>query len=166
MNKLYRLPLALALLVPVAAVAGHKGDHKEEACTMQVQTCLDMMVTKLKTTGYIGVELDDEKAKTGAMVVTKVMPGTPAEKSGIQPGDELYAIDGVRFAKETHEAMSKIKVPGKEVTCTVKRKGVSHDLKMTLVPMPADVMAKYIGEHMMQHAKKEDATATATIKKN
>jgi C-terminal processing protease CtpA/Prc len=154
MNKSFKLPLAIVLLAPWAALAG--GD---KPCTEPVQTCLDGMVTKLKTTGYIGVELDDTKVKT-VMLVTKVMAGTPAEKAGIKEGDELYAIDGIRFSYEHNEAMNKIKVPGKEVTVTIKRKGASQDLKMTLGSMPADVMAKYIGEHMMHHTK-EYQTATA-----
>jgi predicted metalloprotease with PDZ domain len=144
----------MVLLLPFAALAG--GD---KPCDMPVQNCLDTMVTKLKNSGYIGVELDDTKVKT-AMIVTKVMTGTPAEKAGIKEGDELVAIDGIRFSFEHNEAMNKIKVPGKEVTVTIKRKGAPLDLKMTLVPMPADVMAKYIGEHMMYHTK-EYATATA-----
>lgn len=160
MRKLSKLSLAFMLLLPLSAFAG---GSKGEPCKEKVQTCLDNMITKLKSTGYIGVELDDEKVKT-AMMVTKVMPGSPAEQGGIQVGDELYAIDGVRFSFEHNEAMNKIKVPGKAVTVTIKRGGVSKDLKMTLIPMPADVMAKYIGEHMMHHATEQSATAAATKK--
>jgi C-terminal processing protease CtpA/Prc len=153
-----QLVLALGLaLLPATAFAGHGG----EPCKQPVQACLDVMVSKLKTTGFIGVELDDNKAMKGSMIVTKVVPGTPAEKAGIQEGDELVAIDGVLFSKDQDEKMSKVKVPGREVTCTVKRKGTSHELKMTLVPMPADMMAKYIGEHMMTHAKKDETAAAA-----
>lgn len=155
MRNTFKLALTISLLLPYTALAG-----SGEPCTQTVQTCLDTMVSKLKSTGYVGVELDDTKVKT-AMMVTKVMAGSPAEKAGIKEGDELYAIEGIRFSYEHNEAMNKIKVPGKEVTVTIKRKGANLDLKMTLVPMPADVLAKYIGEHMMHHAKEAASTATA-----
>ena len=146
-NPIIRGVLALALLTPLTA---YGGDHKK--CTLKVDDCLNAMVTKLKSTGFIGVEL--EESKKGALVITKIVPGAPAEKAGIQVGDELMALNGIPFSKESHHKMEKVKKPGKEVTCTIKRNGANKDIRLTLVPMPADLMAKYIGEHMMSHAKK------------
>ena len=140
------LPLSL---VAASAVAG---DSKE--CSVPVQDCLNTMVTKLKATGFIGVELDVDEA-TQVLKVSKVVPGSPAEGAGIRVGDELYALNGIRFAKENEAAIEKVKLPGKEVTCTIKRDGADRSFKVTLVPMPADLMAKYIGEHMLLHAQKD-----------
>lgn len=148
------LTTATLLLLPAAAFAGDS--HK---CDEPVQTCLDTMVKELKTTGFIGVELDDEKGPQH-LVVTKVVPKTAAEEAGIEAGDVLVALDGLAFGKANREAMSKIKVPGQKVTCTIRRDGKKMDLPLTLRPMPADVMAKYIGDHMMKHATlPKDATA-------
>jgi C-terminal processing protease CtpA/Prc len=145
--------LAISLLA-LPAMAG--SDCEKCSCDEPVSECLNTMVTKLKTSGFIGVELDEDKA-TKALTVTNVIPGSPAETAGIRAGDELYALNGIRFKDQNHEAMSKVKVPGNEVTCTIKRNGASKEIQMTLVPMPADLMAKYIGEHMMAHAKQTDA---------
>ena len=145
----------ILLTLALPAFAGGKG----KKCKLAVHDCLNGMVEKLKATGFIGVELDSE-AKDGALIVTKVIEGSPADKAGLQAGDELYALDGIKFNDEkAKEAMRKVKVPGKTVTCTVKRNGANRKFKLTLVPMPADVMAKYIGEHMIEHASPETKIA-------
>lgn len=145
MKKLLTIP-ALVLIFAMPALAG---DH---SCDTPVEECLNTMVMKLKSSGFIGVEIEPDKA-TGTLTVSAVIPGSPAEKAGIQDGDILYALNGIRFSKENDEAISRVKVPGKEVNCTIKRNGEDKTFKLTLAPMPADLMAKYIGEHMMYHAK-------------
>ncbi|MDJ0763526.1 MAG: PDZ domain-containing protein [Myxococcota bacterium] len=147
------IAVVVGLMLAPPVLAGDK--HKHKKCDQPVQDCLNGMVEKLKTTGFIGVELDDgKKGKKGeALIVTKVIPGSPAEKAGIAVGDELYALNGIKFDKKNHEAMAKVKKPGKTVTCTIKRNGANRKFKLTLAPMPADLLAKYIGEHMMDHAK-------------
>lgn len=145
--KKHILLTALLVLAPAAVLAGD--EHK---CTAPVQDCLNEMVSKLKQTGFIGVDLDDSKGPDH-LVVTEVFPGTAAEQAGIKKGDILVGLDGITFTKENGAKMAKIKVPGKKVTCTIKREGKKIELPVTLTPMPADLMAKYIGDHMMSHAK-------------
>jgi C-terminal processing protease CtpA/Prc len=158
MKKTVIVTLSLALWMPLSVLAG--GHHKGEKCDKPIQECLNSMIAELKSTGFIGVEIDTDK-ETGTFKVTKIIEGTPAEKAGIQVGDVLFAIDGIKFTKKNHEAIRKVKKPGKQVTCTIKRDGANRELKMTLVPMPADLMAKYIGEHMMLHATQEGVAAKA-----
>jgi hypothetical protein len=50
------------------------------------------------------------------------------------------------------KVVNRVKVPGNEVTCSIKRGGHDKSLKLTPVPMPADLIAKYVSEHMMEHA--------------
>ena len=48
--------------------------------------------------------------QNGQLVIIAPMPGSPAEKSGIRPGDEILAIDGGSTAQVTlMEAVSKIR---------------------------------------------------------
>lgn len=150
--------IVIAAAVALLAAPANAGEHGK-SCDKPVQSCLDGMITKLKTSGFIGLELDKDEA-TKRLTVTSVIAGSPAEQAGIRIGDELHALNGIRFASGDYDAISKVKVPGAEVTCTIKRDGESRNLRLTLVPMPADLMAKYIGEHMMAHAKKGD-TAVA-----
>jgi C-terminal processing protease CtpA/Prc len=141
--------VTVALCATVLALAG---DHKK--CTMSTQDCLDHMAAKMKTYGWVGVELDQDDT-TGALTVSKVIPGSPAEGAGLQPGDVLDALNGVPIRKENDTALEKARKewkPGQTVTYTVKRAGSERQVTLTLAPMPADVLAHYIGQHMLEHA--------------
>lgn len=146
------LTLALALVLALPVLAG--GDHSK--CKASTQDCLNKMVAKLKSSGFVGVELDKNE-ETGALTVTRVVPGSPAEEAGIKAGDQLYALNGVVIADENYENGKLEKArkewkPGQEVTYTIKRGGYDKQVTLTLAPMPADVMAAWIGQHMLEHA--------------
>lgn len=52
----------------------------------------------------LGVEL---KADDGALLIVRVIPGSPAERSGMKPGDRITAVDGQQTAAlSTDEAAS------------------------------------------------------------
>jgi len=146
---------ALALIASVPALAGHDG----KKCDMNTQDCLNQMAANMKNSGWIGVELDVDEA-SGTYKVEKVVPDSPAEAAGLQPGDVLFAMNGIKNAEENEKALKKVKQdlkPGSSVTYTVKRNGYDREVKITLAPMPTDVMAKWIGKHMMDHATSEVA---------
>src|SRR5262245_28070417 len=79
--------IVLAATVP-ALFAGGYAHHK---CTETTQDCLDHMAAKMKTSGWVGIELEHNETD-GTLTITKVVPGSPAEAAGLQPGDELYAL--------------------------------------------------------------------------
>ena len=136
--------------------AGHDG----KKCSYGTQDCLDHMAAKMSTGGWVGVELDKDET-TGALTVKRVIPGSPAESSGIQPGDQLAAMNGVPMNDKNKEALSKAKQewkPGQNVNYTIKRNGSERQITVTLAPMPAEVLARFIGEHMLEHATVEVAT--------
>ena len=153
MRRLNVLTLSAALLLPATAFAGPSGYR----CEQTLEECLNVMVTKLRSTGFIGVELDESK-DSGAFVVAQVVKGSPAEKAGILVGDELSSLNGIPFDKneKNYKKMGKVKKPGKEVHVTIKRDGAAKKIRLTLAAMPADLMAKYIGEHMMAHVKSKE----------
>ncbi len=145
--------LALSALAwPISALGG-----EEHRCDHPVDECLNYMVSKLKSTGFIGVELDDKKP--GVLTVVKIVPESPAEKAGIRVGDELHSLNGMRFGKKNQKKIGAVKKPGNEVQVTIKRGGHAKNIRITLIAMPADLMAKYIGEHMMVHAKPAEVAA-------
>ncbi len=147
--------LAGAALAALPALAGEHGK-----CTMSTQDCLNHMAAQMRNAGFVGVELDRDDT-TGTLTVLKVVPGSPAEAAGIQPGDVLFALNGVRIGKDNEKALEKARkdwAPGQSVTYTIKRDGAEKEVSLTLAPMPADVMAKYIGEHMLQHAAIDTAS--------
>jgi len=154
--------LAVALVAFLAAAPTAAGDSSMK-CTMPLKECLDRMSENLKTTGWVGIEFDNTTVVNGGYRVDKVIDGSPAQHAGLQPGDVLYALNGVPIAQENTAALAKARKewkPGQLVTYTIRREGVDREIKLTLAPMPADVMARWIGEHMKMHAAAERAAAT------
>ena len=148
--------VAVVLLATVPVLfAGHDG----KKCAYGTQDCLDHMAAKMKTGGWVGVELDKSDNASG-YTVTKVVPGSPAEASGIQAGDQLFALNGIEINDKNEDALKKAKKdwkPGQTVNYTVLRNGQERQVTLTLASMPADVLAKFIGGHMIEHAATEVA---------
>lgn len=166
MRKLTGLAvMALALALAVPAFAGDKSEKSSkgyEKCTEDAQTCLNHMVAKLKTRGWLGIEMDDEKGMS-AIKITRVVPGSPAEAAGFKTGDVLVSINGARFAENTEEkcvTCDKTKdnwSPGTKVQYVVSRDGKDVTLNPTLAALPSDVLAQWVGMHMIEHAQTEVA---------
>ena len=147
-NKTFWLVLALAAALVSPAVAG------EKKCTADTQTCLNMMAEKLANKGWIGVELDSDE-ETGALTIKVVVDDSPAQAAGFKPGDKLVAINGVVIADADEQTMKKTwsqMQPGNVVTCTIGRGSKQKEVDVTLAKLPDDVMAKWIGSHMLEHA--------------
>jgi C-terminal processing protease CtpA/Prc len=144
---------ALAAAFALAAQAAAAGEGAK--CKNSTQECLDYMANKMKNSGWVGVELDETADEVG-MQVTKVMTGTPAEAAGIQIGDVLLAINGIELKEDNEAKLSEARgtwKPGADVKWTMRRGDSQRELTITLAPMPADVLARYVGEHMLQHAE-------------
>ena len=154
----WAIALAVVLVATVSALAGESG----KKCNMSTQDCLDHMAAKLKTTGFVGVELDTDRPD--GLAVTKVFPGSPAEAAGIQVGDVLESLNGVAINQDNEDALAKARKdwkPGQQVSYTIKRSGAERTIDLTLAPWPADMLAKYIGQHMLEHAHTDGASASA-----
>jgi len=150
--------IVAATLAGSPAIAGDSMRH----CTVPVQECLAHMSATLKSSGWVGIEFDPDSGSIGAYRVTRVLPDSPADKAGLHVGDILAALNGVRLVKANDAALAKARKewkPGQAVTYTVKREGEDRDISLTLAPMPADVMARWIGERMLEHV---NAGAVAT----
>jgi C-terminal processing protease CtpA/Prc len=148
--------VAVVLVATVPLLfAGHGG----KKCSYGTQECLDHMAAKMKTGAWVGVELEHDEA-TGALTVKKVVPGSPAEASGIQPGDQLAAVNGIPINNKNEDALAKAKKewkPGQNVNYTIKRNGQERQITVTLAAMPAEILARFIGQHMLEHATVEVA---------
>ncbi len=156
--------LTLALLVALMALPAFAGDVEKEKkkCSASTQDCLNKMVQKMKTRGWVGIEMDESKG-VKATVIKKVVPGSPAEAAGFEVGDVLVSLDGLRYADSTDEkcvpceAMKENWVPGRKVHYVVNRAGREVAVDPTLGHLPSDVMAMWIGQHMLEHAQYEIA---------
>jgi len=148
--------LALPLLAILAAPLSLAGEYQ---CDMGTQACLDMMAEKYSKNGWVGLELDKNEA--GALIVKRVVPESPAIKAGFREGDILVAIEGVKYAENNKEQLKQVKeqmLPGKTLTYTVSRGGYDKTIKATLAKVPNEVLAQWVGTHMLEHAKVEVAS--------
>jgi len=136
------------------ATPGSSSGAKHPKCPYTTQECLNSMARRLKTAGWIGIEY--EPTDPAGPKVTKVVPGSPAEKAGLLPGDILFALNGVEMKSENDDALMKARKewkPGQAVQYTIKRNGASKQVEVVLGEWPADILARYIGEHMLEHAQ-------------
>jgi serine protease Do len=97
------------------------------------------------TRGRIGVQIGEVTkdvaeslglAKAQGALVSRVEPGGPAEKGGLEAGDIILKFNGVAIEKSSDlpRMVGNIK-PGTRSTVTVWRKGTSRDLTLTVTEL-------------------------------
>jgi S1-C subfamily serine protease len=64
-----------------------------------------------------------------------VIPGSPAEKAGLLPGDQLIAVEEIEIkeVKEIHHALAE-KGWGRDITFTIIREGMKKEITVKLPP--------------------------------
>jgi C-terminal processing protease CtpA/Prc len=163
MNRRAVTLLGTALVLGLAAStlplrAGDSSMHKK--CPYTTQDCLNHMAARMKTTGWVGIEYEMDDT-TGVATVTRVVPASPAEKAGLQKDDVLFSLNGVEINMKNEDALMKARKewkPGQTVNYIVKRNGQDRPIALTLGEMPADVLARFVGQHMLEHAEADAAT--------
>ncbi len=148
-SVLFMVVLVAAMAIPAVALAG------EGKCITGTQECLDKMASHYKNKGWVGVELEPNET-TGGYTITKVVAGSPAEAAGLEKGDVLVEMNGVKIDYESKEAKMKAKEMmkiGSTVKYTVARNGEKKKVAVTLAAVPDHVLAEWIGRHMLDHVE-------------
>lgn len=148
MNKLCTSLSLLALLLPM--VPARAGDEK---CPEEAAVCAQHMADQLRRRGWVGINMEHDK-EHGRVSITRVIPGSPAQKAGLQEGDLLVALNQVIYSEENeaklkqeHEAFR----PGKTAVFTVERGGRRMDIEVRLEEIPEAVLSQWIGQHMLDY---------------
>jgi serine protease Do len=104
------------------------------------------------TRGRIGVQIGPVTrevaegiglSKPQGALVSRVEPGTPAEKAGVEPGDVILKFDGKAIDRESDlPRLVGATKPGSRVQLQVWRKGKTVDLPITVAEMEPDAPAR------------------------
>ena len=79
----------------------------------------------------------------------------------MKTGDVLVAVEGHDVAtadKATWQALQAKMKPGNRIAYTVERDGTKKQIDVTLAEMPDEVLAQWVGKHMLAHAAVEVAS--------
>jgi uncharacterized iron-regulated protein len=70
-----------------------------------------------------------EKEESLEVWIERVIPGSPAEKAGLLPGDRILSVDGkeIKRLKDLHHAVAQ-KAHGKEILFTILREGLIKEV--------------------------------------
>jgi C-terminal processing protease CtpA/Prc len=148
-TKILTAAAAAVALLFGASLASAGG---EKCAEQHAQADYQKMAEKWAAKGWLGIETD--KNAQGGYTVTSVVAGSPAEKAGFRAGDVLVALNGVALTEANKEAVKKAKSSlgvGKQVTYTVARAGSERTLSATLGTVPRDVLAQWLGEHVLDN---------------
>jgi C-terminal processing protease CtpA/Prc len=155
------LPALIALVVS-SVLAGGAGGHDGNCtkCTKSVAECLTSMTNEIKARGFSGIESEKDET-TGQIRITRLVPGTPAETAGLLVGDVLVALNGVKLADERNDAdlvaVKKSMKVGSILTYTISRDGQERKVTLKTAPVPEEVLAQWVGHHMLEHVNTEVA---------
>jgi C-terminal processing protease CtpA/Prc len=148
--------ISLALALGSASAGDSLAGPKAYKCPLDVQTCLNKMAAALKSRGWLGIEYNDAM-DAEPNKITRVVPGSPAERAGFKVGDVMLSLEGFKYADITEEKcapcefMKKNWTPERKIRLVVSRGGKEIELTPTLASLPADVIALQIGMHMLEH---------------
>jgi predicted metalloprotease with PDZ domain len=92
MRFLATLLACAALCAAVPAQAAEK-----QKCPLEVGACLEAFA-KMKTRPWLGITYRHDS--TGTFTVVEVMPGSPAERGGLQSGDVLLQLNGAAITEQ------------------------------------------------------------------
>jgi membrane-associated protease RseP (regulator of RpoE activity) len=144
--------LTLCAALAVSALPAGDADPAKagKSCSGTMEDCLSAMISRFKKTGLIGLDGAWDPELRGYRI-EKFLEASVAEKAGIMVGDILVRINGIPLSDEK-ATMADVenRRPGNEVSVTVLRGEEPLTVTVTLIPVPADVMAREIGRHMLE----------------
>jgi C-terminal processing protease CtpA/Prc len=134
--------LALAVAIPAFAGGSHCGGASATTADAKA-SCAG----KTSAAAWAGAWL--ERSASGNVTVAEVAKGSPAQKSGLKPGDIVLAVNGYRLADSEEHAMCVSKAEckvGCALTYTVQRGSSTKSIRLKLAKMPANATARFGGQ--------------------
>ena len=145
--RVFPLAFAIVLMLAFSFIAQAGDGHR---CDGSMETCVNKLVTKLQSKAWLGVETS--KLDNGFYKIAAVHEGSPAAEAGLQVGDVLVTLNGVKMHADNKKAFKKAKRalgPGVTATYVVKRSGTKQQVAVTLGSLPEERIAQIVGEHVL-----------------
>ncbi len=140
---------SLAVLFAVVVLAA-PARAEQPRCPLSLSECMQQFGA-MRERPWLGVEVVTDSL-SGARVVRAVVPGGPADRAGVKPGDTLQQVGGVEpqlwFASRA--GWKRGWAEGDATTLTVGRAGHEHVLGMRLGHIPEETLARMIGVHVLE----------------
>jgi len=97
---------------------------------------------RLASTWHGIVASDHRRGPKRGVVIADIQPGSPAEATGLKPGDELVRVGDLRVTSALDVERGMIDVlPGRPISVTVRRGAVETTLPLEVRPLPASTIA-------------------------
>ena len=74
-----------------------------------------------------------DDAEPGTVIVTQVVPGSPAAAAGVRAGDRIYQVAGQDFRNAAHFA-ELVAAPGDSLELTIERNGQVRRVELRFRP--------------------------------
>jgi predicted metalloprotease with PDZ domain len=122
----------------------------EPRCPLPLGECMAQFGA-MRSRPWLGVELERDSL-TGVRTIVRVVPGGPAAKAGVLPGDVLLKLGGVDpsqwFAGKA--GWKRDWKDGQTAAITVGRAGHNRLLDMPLAHIAEETLAQMIGIHVLE----------------
>lgn len=139
MRRFLTAVLALALFASPAVA-------KQPRCPLPMDQCLAHF-TRMHERPWLGVELEPDSV-THMPIIRRLVPGGPAERAGVHVGDRIQKLGGLEAGEFFAGKAGWKDAP--QTPLAVLRDGKVHPLQLPNMPMPDDVFARILGEHMLE----------------
>ncbi|MCA0394057.1 MAG: Do family serine endopeptidase [Proteobacteria bacterium] len=130
--------MGVSFAIPIDVAMNVVGQLKATGRVERGQLGVQFQANNITSEQMRGLGLPD----TLGALVNEVVPGSPAEKAGIEPGDVIRSADGIVIRQPGDlPPIVGNKVPGTKVRIGVIREGRERNLDVTLAALDTDAVA-------------------------
>lgn len=143
--KRVRLGILVAMVLGVVAPLAVRAE--EPQCPLEVGACL-AAYQGTRDRPWLGVNVEMDSV-TQRPRILKVMPGSPADKAKLKPGDIIRSIDG-QVPRDWFAGKAGWKADAVALDLDVIRRGQPLAVDVRAVRISEEMLAKVIGVHMLE----------------
>jgi predicted metalloprotease with PDZ domain len=142
------LKLTRILVLATLVAAGISAD--EPRCTQTPRDCDHQIRQMLSGCRFLGMTVEE---RNPGLVITKIVPNSPAARGGLRAGDRLIAVNGKSLANSSSREFKQILADAR-ATCRlwmiISRSGAYKHVEARLEPYSKEQIEKIISAHLSQ----------------